>query len=84
MKYKKIAIAFVAFMAAYSSAAVVVEKVEAPKKVVIIKIVERINYEEDEEFAKVLDELKTDYNRVRKGLLVSRRGSSQDQDSRCR
>ena len=43
-----------------ASAGIYVDKVDHPKKVVILKIEGRIKYEDDLEFRKVLDEIKSD------------------------
>lgn len=56
----KISIFTVLLISLPTKARVILEKVEAPKKVAIVKIVDRINYEEDEEFEKILETLKVE------------------------
>lgn len=48
------------FLTAASYAEITVKKIEAPKKFVVIKIIGRIEYEEDEKFEKLLDKIKSD------------------------
>ena len=48
----------IAISATTASAGIYVDKVDHPKKVVILKIEGRIKYEDDLQFQKILDEIK--------------------------
>lgn len=51
-------------------AKIIIEKVDPPRKVAIVKIIERINHEEDEEFIKVLDKLNADGYAIKNNAIV--------------
>lgn len=57
---RKVIISIILLACSNSFSRVVLEKVEHPKKVVAIKIIDRIQYGEDEEFLQKLDKLKKD------------------------
>lgn len=53
-----------------AKARILLEKVESPKKVAFVKIVERINYDEDEEFEKILETLKAEGYLLKNNSIV--------------
>ena len=60
-----------------ASAKVIVEKVDFPKKVVIVKIEERIIHKEEIEFQKALDQIKSDGYTIKKNAIAfNTRGGS--------
>lgn len=52
-----------------ASAKVVFQKIEAPKKVVLLTIVERIEHEEEIEFEKILNKLKSDGYQIKNNAI---------------
>jgi hypothetical protein len=64
------ALSSLAFIAAPTLAAIYVDKVDHPKKVVILKIEGRIKYQDHIEFQKVLDEIKRDGFKIKLNSVV--------------
>jgi hypothetical protein len=53
-----------------ASAGIYVDKVDHPKKVVVLKIEGRIKYEDDLQFQKILDEIKSDGYKIKLNSVV--------------
>ena len=60
----------IATWAVTASAGIYVDKVDHPKKVVILKIEGRIKYEDDIQFQKILDEIKIDGYKIKLNSVV--------------
>ena len=69
-RFSSIAVFTFAAWSLTSTAGIYVDKVDHPKKVVILKIEGRIKYEDDLQFQKVLDEIKNDGYKIKLNSVV--------------